>query len=82
MNLTQKLISSHLVSGTMKPGREIAVSIDQTLTQDATGTMAYLEFEAMGIPIHKSQIINKPESPVSSFTSLTAFPVSTAPQSS
>ena len=50
MNLTQKLISSHLVSGTMKSGKEIAVSIDQTLTQDATGTMAYLEFEAMGIP--------------------------------
>lgn len=50
MNVTQKLISSHLVSGTMKPGEEIAISIDQTLTQDATGTMAYLEFEAMGIP--------------------------------
>ncbi|MDH4029134.1 MAG: aconitate hydratase, partial [Nitrospirota bacterium] len=50
MNAAQKLISSHLVSGEMSPGREIAISIDQTLTQDATGTMAYLEFEAMGIP--------------------------------
>jgi len=49
MNLAQKLISSHLVSGTMVYGEEIAISIDQTLTQDATGTMAYLEFEAMGI---------------------------------
>ncbi|MCK5344197.1 MAG: hypothetical protein KAR20_12375, partial [Candidatus Heimdallarchaeota archaeon] len=50
MNVAQKLISSHLVSGAMKAGEEIAISIDQTLTQDATGTMAYLEFEAMGIP--------------------------------
>jgi aconitate hydratase len=50
MNIVQKLISSHLVSGEMKPGEEVAISIDQTLTQDATGTMAYLEFEAMGIP--------------------------------
>lgn len=50
MNLAQKLISSHLVSGSLKAGEEIAISIDQTLTQDATGTMAYLQFEAMGIP--------------------------------
>ncbi len=50
MNVTHKLISSHLVSGEMKAGDEIAISIDQTLTQDATGTMAYLEFEAMGLP--------------------------------
>lgn len=50
MNVAQKLISSHLVTGGMRPGEEIAVSIDQTLTQDATGTMAYLEFEAIGIP--------------------------------
>ena len=48
MNVAQKLISTHLVSGEMKAGEEIAISIDQTLTQDATGTMAYLEFEAMG----------------------------------
>jgi len=56
MNITQKLISSHLVSGMMKPGQEIAISIDQTLTQDATGTMAYLEFEAMGIPKVKTKL--------------------------
>jgi aconitate hydratase len=56
MNITQKIISSHLVSGTMNPGEEIAISIDQTLTQDATGTMAYLEFEAMGIPKVKTKL--------------------------
>ena len=50
MNVTQKIISAHLVSGEMVPGREIAISIDQTLTQDATGTMAYLQFEAMRVP--------------------------------
>ena len=49
MNISQKLISSHLVSGEMKPGAPIAIKIDQTLTQDSTGTMAYLQFEAMGI---------------------------------
>ena len=56
MNVTQKLISSHLVSGEMKAGKEIAISVDQTLTQDATGTMAYLEFEAMGIPKVKTKL--------------------------
>jgi aconitase (EC 4.2.1.3) len=49
-NLTQKIISAHLAEGKMVPGEEIAIKIDQTLTQDATGTMAYLEFEAIGIP--------------------------------
>jgi aconitate hydratase len=49
-NLVQKIIAEHLVSGEMKPGKEIAIRIDQTLTQDATGTMSYLQFEAMGIP--------------------------------
>ena len=48
-NLAEKLIASHLLTGTMEPGTEIGLRIDQTLTQDATGTMAYLEFEAMGI---------------------------------
>jgi aconitate hydratase len=56
MNITQKIISSHLVSGNMNPDEEIAISIDQTLTQDATGTMAYLEFEAMGIPKVKTKL--------------------------
>ncbi|HET6456924.1 MAG TPA: aconitate hydratase [Armatimonadota bacterium] len=50
MNITQKVLSNHLVSGEMIAGKEIAISIDQTLTQDATGTMAYLQFEAMGVP--------------------------------
>ena len=48
-NVTQKIISSHLVSGTMSAGSEIELRIDQTLTQDATGTMAYLQFEALGV---------------------------------
>ncbi len=50
LTIAQKIIKSHLVSGEMTVGTEIALRIDQTLTQDATGTMAYLEFEAMGIP--------------------------------
>jgi len=49
-NVTQKIIAAHLVSGDMSPGAEIALRIDQTLTQDATGTMAYLQFEAMDLP--------------------------------
>ena len=50
LTIAQKIIKAHLVSGEMIPGKEVALRIDQTLTQDATGTMAYLEFEAMGIP--------------------------------
>ena len=50
LTIAQKIIRDHLVSGEMVPGTEIALRIDQTLTQDATGTMAYLEFETMGIP--------------------------------
>lgn len=53
--LAQKLIASHLLSGDMTPGSEIGLKIDQTLTQDATGTMAYLEFEAMGVPRVKTE---------------------------
>ena len=49
LTLTEKIIKRHLVSGEMLPGREIAIKIDQTLTQDATGTMVYLQFESMGI---------------------------------
>lgn len=48
-NIIEKLIASHLVSGEMKAGAEISITIDQTLTQDALGTMAYLQFEAMGV---------------------------------
>ena len=49
MNLTQKILDAHLLSGNLIPGEEISIRIDQTLTQDSTGTMAYLQFEAMGI---------------------------------
>ncbi|MBI3270500.1 MAG: aconitate hydratase [Planctomycetes bacterium] len=49
-SLTHKIIEEHLISGHLKAGTEVAIRIDQTLTQDATGTMAYLQFEAMGIP--------------------------------
>lgn len=49
MNLTQKILSNHLLSGELIPGTEISIRIDQTLTQDSTGTMAYLQFEAMGV---------------------------------
>lgn len=54
--IAQKIIASHLVSGDMTPGSEIALKIDQTLTQDATGTMAYLEFETMGIPRVRTEL--------------------------
>ena len=50
LTIAQKIIKEHLISGNMVVGEEIALRIDQTLTQDATGTMAYLEFEAIGIP--------------------------------
>ncbi|HOF89216.1 MAG TPA: aconitase family protein, partial [Armatimonadota bacterium] len=56
LNLTQKILAAHLVSGEMTPGEEIAIRVDQTLTQDATGTMAYLQFEAMGIPRVKTEL--------------------------
>jgi aconitate hydratase len=49
-NVTQKLINDHLLEGSLKTGEEIGIKIDQTLTQDATGTLVMLEFEAMGIP--------------------------------
>jgi aconitate hydratase len=49
-NLAQKIFETHLVAGKMEPGETIAITIDQTLTQDATGTMSYLQFEVLGIP--------------------------------
>jgi aconitate hydratase len=55
-NVTQELIAEHLVSGRMEAGEEIALRIDQTLTQDATGTMALLEFEAMGLPRVRTEV--------------------------
>ncbi|HOV94032.1 MAG TPA: aconitate hydratase [Spirochaetales bacterium] len=56
LSLTRRLIEKHLVEGTWRPGEEIALRIDQTLTQDATGTMAYLEFETMGVPRVKTDL--------------------------
>ncbi len=55
-SLTNKILSAHLVSGNLKPGEEIAIKIDRTLTQDATGTMAYLQFEAIGAPKVKTDL--------------------------
>ena len=55
-NLVEKIISQHLISGVMTPGEEIGIRIDQTLTQDATGTMAYLQFEAMNVPKVKTEL--------------------------
>ncbi len=56
LNVTEKIISAHLVEGEMTTGQPIALRIDQTLTQDATGTMAYLEFEAIGIDRVKTEL--------------------------
>lgn len=55
LTLTEKILKNHLVDGEMTKGTEIGIRIDQTLTQDATGTMAYLEFEAMGVPRVKTE---------------------------
>ena len=56
LTVAQKLIKSHLVSGDMTVGSEVGLKIDQTLTQDATGTMAYLEFEVMGVPRVRTEL--------------------------
>ena len=53
--IAQKIIKNHLVCGEMTVGSDIGLKIDQTLTQDATGTMAYIEYEAMGIPRVKTE---------------------------
>ncbi len=55
LTLTEKILKNHLVDGEFKKGTEIGIRIDQTLTQDATGTMAYLEYEAMGVPRVKTE---------------------------
>ena len=55
-NLVYKILESHLVEGKLEPGTEIAIRIDQTLTQDATGTMTYLQFEAMDVPRIKTEL--------------------------
>ncbi|MFH2055399.1 MAG: aconitate hydratase [bacterium] len=53
--LTYKILKAHLVDGALEPGKEIGIRIDQTLTQDATGTMAYLQFEALGLDCVKTK---------------------------
>jgi 3-isopropylmalate dehydratase large subunit len=55
-NLVEKILAQHLISGNLVPGEEIGIRIDQTLTQDATGTMAYLQFESMNIPKVKTDL--------------------------
>ena len=55
LTLTEKIIKNHIIDGEMIKGTEIGLRIDQTLTQDATGTMAYLQFEAMGIDRVKTE---------------------------
>ncbi len=55
-HLTAKILKEHLLSGRLEPGEEIAIRIDQTLTQDATGTMAYLQFEGMGVPRIRTEL--------------------------
>lgn len=55
-NLTRQIIAQHLLEGSLQPGSEIALRIDQTLTQDATGTMAYLQFEALGVERVRTRI--------------------------
>ena len=55
-NIVEKILSGHRVSGDLRPGKEIAIRIDQTLTQDATGTMAYLQFESMGLDRVKADL--------------------------
>ena len=54
-SLAYKILENHLKSGKMIPGEEISIGIDYTLTQDSTGTMAYLQFEAMGVPRVKTK---------------------------
>ena len=55
MTIAEKILAAHIVDGEMKQGTDIGLRIDQTLTQDATGTMAYLEFEAMGVDRVKTE---------------------------
>jgi aconitate hydratase len=55
-NIVQKILDKHIVEGKPEIGKEIGIKIDQTLTQDATGTMAYLQFEAMGVPKVKTEL--------------------------
>ena len=59
MTIAQKILKAHLVDGEMVQGQEIGLRIDQTLTQDATGTMAYLQFEAMGASLTQQRRVKE-----------------------
>ena len=56
MSMTEKILRAHLVEGELRPGERIGIRVDQTLTQDATGTMAYLQFEAMNVPRSRAEL--------------------------
>jgi len=56
LGVFQKIVKNHLIEGEMIPGEAIGIRIDQTLTQDSTGTMVYLEFETLGIPKVKTDL--------------------------
>ena len=55
-NIVEKILKDHIIDGELGEGKEIGIKIDQTLTQDATGTMAYLQFESMGIPRVRTEL--------------------------
>ena len=55
-NIVEKILAAHLISGQLEAGSEIGIHIDQTLTQDATGTMVYLQYEAMNVPKVKTDL--------------------------
>ena len=55
-NLTYKILEKHLLKGKLEAGQPIEIKMDQTLTQDATGTMAYMQFEAMGVKKVKTEL--------------------------
>jgi aconitate hydratase len=56
LTVAEKILAAHLVEGELVPGTPIAIRMDQTLTQDATGTMAWLQFEALGIPKVRTEL--------------------------
>ena len=70
-NMVQKIMEAHLVSGMLNPGSEVGITVDQTLIQDATGTMALLQFEAMGIPRVWDSLINLSSTSVTFTTQVT-----------
>ena len=70
MTIAQKILKEHLVDGEMVQGQEIGLRIDQTLTQDATGTMAYLQFEAMGVDQVRTEDVYKRQPMIQTMNSI------------